>query len=185
LSKRKAWKVWKENFKMETNALITDGKRIHVEAELCRDCQTCVLACSLYHEGECSLGLARLEIIKDMEKYEFNILICQHCESPECILACPADAMQIDARGVVLIVDENCEKCGACVDSCPHDAIFYNEEQDRYLKCDLCAGRDGKPLCVELCPVGALTLVDKRFFGLRPIGNRKGGSPNLFRVSGN
>jgi Fe-S-cluster-containing hydrogenase component 2 len=29
---------------------------------------------------------------------------------------------------------------------------------DRYLKCDLCTGRDGGPLCVEMCPVGALYL---------------------------
>jgi len=146
---------------METNALIKDSRRIHVESELCRNCQTCLLACSLHHEGKCGLSLARLAIIKDMEKYEFDILICQHCESPECALACPADAMQIDNQGVVHIVDEDCERCGVCAISCPHDAIFYNEEQDRYLKCELCAGRGGQPLCVELCPVGALTIVDK------------------------
>jgi len=122
-----------------------------------------MLACSLYHEGECSLSLARLAIIKDMEQYEFDILICQHCESPECILACPADAMEIDNQGVVTIVDEDCEKCGICADSCPHDAIFYNEGQDRYLKCDLCIDRDDGALCVELCPVGALTFVDEEY----------------------
>jgi Fe-S-cluster-containing dehydrogenase component len=66
------------------------------------------LACSLYHEGECNPGLARVMIIKDMAKYAFHILLCQHCESPECIVACPTEAMVIDERGVVAIVDEAC-----------------------------------------------------------------------------
>ncbi|MBC8228531.1 4Fe-4S dicluster domain-containing protein [bacterium] len=145
---------------MKVDSLITNSRRIHVDAKLCRDCQTCVLACSLHHEGKCGLSLARLAILKDMEKYEFEILICKHCESPKCVLACPADAIRIDDRGIALIVDEDCERCGICAESCPYDAIFYNEEQDRYLKCDLCADRDGKPLCVELCPVGALTAAD-------------------------
>jgi Fe-S-cluster-containing dehydrogenase component len=137
---------------------MTRTERIQVEARLCRDCQACVLACSLHHEGECNPALARLVVSKDMARYQFDILVCRHCESPECLLACPTGAMLLDDRGVVILHDEECIRCGACLSSCPYDAIFYNEECDRYLKCDLCAGREGGPLCVELCPVGALTL---------------------------
>lgn len=136
-----------------------DGRRIHTKPGLCRDCQACALACSLYHEGMCSLGLARLVVSKDMAKYDFLISICQHCDTPECISACPAGAMQMDVRGVVMIVNENCIRCGDCASSCPYDAIFYHAATDRYLKCDLCVGREEGPLCVELCPVGALTLM--------------------------
>ena len=138
--------------------VMTGGQRIHVESHLCRDCQACTLACSLYHEGQCNPGLARLAVTKDMAKYEFHILICQHCDSPECLLSCPTDAMTMDGRGVVIIHDEECIQCGACAARCPYDAIFYNVAADRYLKCDLCTGREGGPLCVELCPVGALML---------------------------
>jgi Fe-S-cluster-containing hydrogenase component 2 len=134
--------------------------RIRVASHLCRDCQACVLACSLHHEGECSPGLARLVVTKDMAKYQFDILVCQHCASPDCLLACPSDAMSLDKRGVVIILDAECDRCGACASNCPHDAIFYNEVQHRYLKCDLCASREEGPLCVEFCPVGALALVD-------------------------
>jgi Fe-S-cluster-containing hydrogenase component 2 len=130
--------------------------QVHTDPDRCRDCQTCALACSLYHEGACSLTLARLAIIKDAARYEFDIRICQHCPQPECLSACPADAMSMDKRGVVIIHDEACIRCGACAASCPHDAIFYHEREDRYLKCDLCAGRPEGPLCVQLCPVGAL-----------------------------
>jgi carbon-monoxide dehydrogenase iron sulfur subunit len=99
-------------------------------------------------------------VTKDMDKYEFSIVICQHCDEPDCILACPNDAMLLDNRGVVVILDEECDRCGACAVSCPHDAIFYNETQDRYIKCELCTGREEGPLCVELCPVEALTMVE-------------------------
>ena len=139
---------------------MTSPKRIHVEAKRCRGCETCVLACSLHHEGTCNPDMARLVVAKDMARYEFDILICQHCDAPDCILACPNDAMAMDDRGVVFMVDEDCDRCGACAASCPYDAILYNEDQDRYLKCDLCANREGGPLCVELCPVGALTLAE-------------------------
>jgi Fe-S-cluster-containing hydrogenase component 2 len=139
--------------------------KIKVYAHLCRDCQACALACSLYHEGECNLDLARLVINKDMSEYQFDILICQHCTAPNCILACPEDAMLLDERGIVIILDHKCVRCGACMSSCPHDAIFYSQARDRYLKCDLCAGREEGPLCVDLCSVGALALIGDRAGG--------------------
>lgn len=144
---------------------MADPKRIHVEAQLCRDCQACVLACSLHHEEACSPGLARLAILKNMERYEFRILICRHCDAPECMRSCPSEAIRMDDRGVAIIDDERCDRCGVCADRCPHDAIFYSEAQDRYLKCDLCADRDGEPLCTALCPVGALTLMNEETEG--------------------
>ncbi|HHX65962.1 MAG TPA: 4Fe-4S dicluster domain-containing protein [Chloroflexi bacterium] len=130
---------------------------IAVEA-LCRDCQACTLACSLYHERVCSPALARLVVSKDMSTYQFRIQICRHCDDPACYAACPVDAMHMDDDGVVTISDDACIRCGACAQACPYDAIFYNEAADRYLKCDLCTGRAEGPLCVEICPVGALHL---------------------------
>ncbi|MDI7276076.1 MAG: 4Fe-4S dicluster domain-containing protein [Anaerolineae bacterium] len=133
---------------------------ITTQSQVCRDCQACALACSLYHDGQCHLGLARLRIIKDMARYTFDIRLCRHCDPPECLAACPTPAMRLDERGVVLIDDGQCTRCGLCASACPHEAIFYCEPEDRYVKCDLCAGREEGPLCVALCPVGALSAVD-------------------------
>lgn len=133
---------------------------INVRADLCHGCQTCMLGCSLYHEGQCYPGLARVAVRKDMARFIFDIRICQHCESPECLEACPSGAMSLDARGVVLLDDDVCIRCGSCAEACPYEVIFYNEREDRYLKCDLCAGRADGPLCAALCPVGALTTQD-------------------------
>ena len=140
---------------------MSQNRRLQADPTLCRDCQACTLACSLYHEGQCSLGLARLAVLKDMERFEFNILICQHCAAPECMAACPAEAMRLDQRGVVILDDEACTCCGSCAAACPHEAIFFHEAQERYLKCDLCQQRAEGPLCVTLCPVGALRLVEQ------------------------
>ena len=121
------------------------GPPLKADSSLCRDCQACTLACSLSHEGKCNLGLARLSIAKDMARYEFAIVICQHCEDPECLDACPADAMHLDERGVVILDDEACIRCGSCADACPYGAIPNHKGADRYLKCDLCAGRAEGP----------------------------------------
>ena len=51
------------------------------------------------HEGVCSPNLARLTVIKDMERYEFPLHLCQHCDDPACLAACPSGAMAADERG--------------------------------------------------------------------------------------
>jgi len=132
--------------------------RIVTHDERCRECQACTLACSLYHEGECNLSLARLQVLKDMARYQFQILVCRHCESPDCMAACPSEAIQVNELGAAAIDDTLCSRCGACAAACPYGVLFYSETHDRYLKCDLCAGREGGPVCVAICPVGALTL---------------------------
>jgi carbon-monoxide dehydrogenase iron sulfur subunit len=136
------------------------ASRIQVREDLCRDCQACLLVCSLAHEGVCGPSLARLTVSKDMLRYEFYIRICEHCEEPACEAACPSGALAADERGISVIDDDLCTRCGSCADACPHQAIVYAESVDRYLKCDLCAGHD-EPLCAVVCPVEALTLRGK------------------------
>jgi carbon-monoxide dehydrogenase iron sulfur subunit len=135
-----------------------DSQRVRPDATLCRDCQACTLACSLYHEGECNLSLARLAVSKDMARYAFSIVVCRQCESPACVEACPNQALRRDERGVVMIFQDECLQCGACLEACPYDALFYSGALNRYFMCDLCAGREEGALCVALCPVSALTL---------------------------
>ncbi len=117
-----------------------------------------MLACSLFHEGVSNPTLSRVGVVKNMEQYSFRIDVCQMCTQPDCLAACPSGALVMDERGVVQFVYDDCLICGLCADSCPHNAIFFDPLTDRYMKCDLCAGRVQGPLCVELCPVGALTL---------------------------
>jgi Fe-S-cluster-containing dehydrogenase component len=106
----------------------------------------------------CSPSLARLVVNKDMARYHFQIIICQHCDAPDCLPACPSGALAVDRRGVIVMNDDECTRCGACAAACTFGAIFYHPASDRYLKCDLCASRSEGPLCVAVCPVAALTV---------------------------
>jgi carbon-monoxide dehydrogenase iron sulfur subunit len=138
--------------------------KLVTDPDLCRDCQACALACSLYHEGECSLSLARLRVLKDMARYAFQIVICQYpdatgrgpCAEPDCMSACPNEALRFNHHGFPVIQRDECSLCGACSAACPYQGIFYDARADRYLKCDLCEGRPEGPVCAQVCPVGAI-----------------------------
>lgn len=134
------------------------AQKVQPYPERCRECQVCTLACSLYHEQECNLQRARLVVTKDMAHYLFAITICQQCQDPACLPACPAGALTRDDGGVVHLDQKECIQCGACAEACPYQAILHDPVSDRYYKCDLCAERPEGPLCVSLCPVGALRL---------------------------
>ncbi|MDD1771836.1 MAG: 4Fe-4S binding protein [Methanomassiliicoccales archaeon] len=57
----------------------------------------------------------------------------------------------------MIVSIEKCMHCGACVGSCPQNAIFLNEVVLQFNeKCNKC-GR-----CVRLCPAGALTMEGKK-----------------------
>jgi Fe-S-cluster-containing dehydrogenase component len=131
---------------------------IQVDATVCRGCQACALACSLYHEGECGPSLSRVAVTKWMSSYEFGIAICRHCKHPACVEVCSAGALSVDRLGFVMLDEDVCTRCGSCVEACPYDAIFHNLDRDRFLKCDTCVSRAAGPVCVEACPSQALEL---------------------------
>jgi protein NrfC len=150
-----------------------------VDVEKCQGCLSCMLACSLIHEGVESPSLSRIQIMQNsFASFPVDLTIeqCRQCVEPACVAICPTGALSADARyGNVRMVDkEKCIGCGRCYDACPFtpsraflvtDRDFDGELKSR--KCDLCAnapyhwddaggGPDGKQACVEVCPVGAI-----------------------------
>jgi electron transport protein HydN len=135
------------------------GNAIVTHAEVCRDCEACALVCSLLHEGASNPLLSRVLVKKDMQNYKFSLTVCRQCEDdPECLSACPNEAIRLDERGVVVIFEDECLQCGACALACPYGAIYFNENTGAYYKCDLCRGVADSPACVAVCPVDALTV---------------------------
>jgi anaerobic carbon-monoxide dehydrogenase iron sulfur subunit len=135
--------------------------KIHVDPSLCRGCEACELVCSLIHEGESNPQLARVQVRKDLATYTFTIILCDQCQqsgqTPACSSACASQAIGLDERGVVVIRQAECIQCGACIEACPYQAIFLNEKTGLYFKCEMCRGYN-RPMCVEICPVGALVI---------------------------
>jgi len=164
-----------------------------VDVKKCQGCASCMLACSLVHEGVESLSLSRIQIIQNSFKAfpdDLAIEACRQCVDPACVKACPTAALTADpAYGNVRRVDQSkCIGCGACVEACPFkpvralvapDEAYKGKKKSR--KCDLCAaapyhwdpgggGPNGKQACVEVCPVGAI-----RFTNVIPVQDGDGG----------
>lgn len=57
--------------------------------------------------------------------------------------------MYLDQRtGAIVIDEEKCIRCLACLEACPFEAIQVSPSGEM-LKCDLCGG---DPVCVKYCP---------------------------------
>lgn len=128
----------------------------------CRACQSCVFACAIAHNLPSGLRFGRLSIHHTfMIPDSIHVVICRHCPRPKCIEECPAGAITQDEEGLVHIDPDTCICCGKCAENCPFGAITVLSDLGCSIKCDLCSARDKGPACVEVCPVNAITLVEK------------------------
>jgi Fe-S-cluster-containing hydrogenase component 2 len=125
--------------------------------------------CSIAHEGAARPALARIRITFDEFEEERPISgsVCFQCLDAACMEACPKDAMSRDERtGAVLIDEKRCIGCMLCQNACPWDvpvrvsAPVCASAHTRRLavKCDLCAGREEGPICVQMCPLSGKAL---------------------------
>jgi protein NrfC len=145
-----------------------------VDTKKCQGCVSCMLACSLVHEGVENLSLARIQIMQNsFGKWpnDLNIEQCRQCVTPACMEACPTKALHADPRfgNVRLVTTKECIGCRACIKACPYRPAnaIWNPAGAHAQKCDLCAdapyhwdkaggGPKGKQACVEVCPVAAI-----------------------------
>jgi protein NrfC len=148
-----------------------------VDTKKCQGCLSCMLACSLVHEGTENLSLSRIQILQNsFAKFPDDLTMaqCRQCVDPACVEACPEKALYVDKKnGNIRIVDvKKCIGCKSCVQACPFEPsrALWNSDKKRALKCDLCAdapywngkgGPKGKQACVEVCPLGAIQFTKK------------------------
>lgn len=145
-----------------------------VDKKKCDGCLTCMLTCSVVHEGKASLSLSRLQVLQNpLEKFPHDLSLyqCRQCVNPGCIKACPTGALFINEQhGNLRMVDiSKCPKdCMACVEACPHkpSRLIWDGEDGHVQLCDLCSnaphwdhigGPDGRQACIDVCPMGAIS----------------------------
>ena len=151
--------------------MIDPEMELYIDPSRCIGCQACFHACAECetHRG---VSMIHLEFADRAESVQAAPVVCMHCEDPACASACPADAIKKTEDGVVQsALQSRCIGCSNCVVACPFGVPLYVAKIDQMMKCDLCYDRTSagkRPLCVSVCPSGAL------FFGTREeIGARR------------
>jgi len=139
---------------------------LFIDPNRCIGCRACEEACSECpgHGGHTMIHLDYLERSTSVQTAP---TVCMHCTDPACASVCPADAIKVDAAGVVLsALAERCIGCGNCVLACPFGVPEVHAGYDLMMKCDLCYDRTSvglKPMCATVCPSGALFYGSFRF----------------------
>lgn len=142
----------------EKEEVLTVKTYIVANPALCSGCRCCELVCSLFHYGECNPELAGVHVIKDTFSGDYEVKTCLQCNEPPCQKACPVQAIYIDEKtGVPVINEDNCIGCRMCEEECQYQMVKFIPEKEVCFKCDLCGG---DPQCVSYCPYGALTIAE-------------------------
>ncbi len=81
--------------------------------------------------------------------------ICNHCDHPACLAACPRKAIyKREDDGIVLVDQERCRGYQECIKACPYKKVFFNIISRASQKCIGCYPRveEGNvAFCVESC----------------------------------
>jgi Fe-S-cluster-containing dehydrogenase component/mono/diheme cytochrome c family protein len=154
-----------------------------IDLTRCIGCDTCTLACKQENGTPVDVFFARVLNVEagtypKVQRIYIPVL-CNHCDNPACLKACPNKAIFRRPDGIVLIDQDRCRGAGACVSACPYGNIILTERDRWYLpdnrayerdyvrprlkervarKCAFCAHRvdEGlEPACVVACPTTA------------------------------
>lgn len=134
------------------------------EYDLCTGCRSCEVACK--QENNLPAGVSWMQVIKlgprymgDKLRLDFVPTHCLHCVNPDCAKACPRLAIDKRSDGIVLVNEQLCDGCLACLDACPFSVMQLNSETGLVGMCTFCVHRldDGQvPACVHHCQAKCL-----------------------------
>lgn len=137
-----------------------------IDASLCIDCRSCLVACSAEHNVSMSStriwmkGTGVQGIFPDLSMHTASFH-CMHCDDPSCVSACTVGALQRTEDGIVVYDAHRCIGCRYCMYACPFGVpnMDLDEQFPLIVKCDMCEDRlhEGlEPACAATCLTGAI-----------------------------
>ena len=129
----------------------------------CIDCERCKEACAKTNHvpsygWRTTILERRVEVEPGNFVTEFIPTLCHHCVTPPCVRVCPTKATYKDKKtGIVMMNYKKCIGCKTCMEACPYNARYFNEEKRAIDKCNFCfdtrlSKGEKEPACVAACP---------------------------------
>ncbi|MBN2422078.1 4Fe-4S dicluster domain-containing protein [Candidatus Woesearchaeota archaeon] len=137
-----------------------EQKIIVCDTEKCTGCRICEYICAAVNEGKINPRLSRIRTIRIDPIFNLS-MSCRKCDNPKCLDACARNAIKQDEKTKLITVDKDkCDGCGYCIEQCQFGVLSMGIDKKVALVCDTCKeNNDGKPACVDYCPVEALSFV--------------------------
>jgi Fe-S-cluster-containing dehydrogenase component len=135
-----------------------------IKQNLCIDCELCLEACvktnNVPDYGYRTRILERTHEPGIARKTEFIPILCNQCNQPPCVTACPTKATYKDkTNGIVRMDSDKCIGCKTCMTACLYNARYFNETRHAVDKCDFClelrlSKGEENVACSAACPAG-------------------------------
>ncbi len=138
-----------------------------IDQRTCIGCHACTVACKTEHEVPIGQFRTWVKYV-DQGKFpnttrNFGVMRCNHCTDAPCVQICPTKALFKREDGIVDFDNSRCIGCKSCMQGCPYDSIYIDEDTHTAAKCNLCAHRidnNTEPACVVVCPTHSIWVGD-------------------------
>ena len=153
-----------------------------IDVAKCNGCHSCQIVCKDEHvandwtpiaKPQPEVGQFWIKLTERVRgtvpkvKVAYRPHLCMHCDQAPCIESCPVKgALYQREDGLVIIDPVKCTGCKNCVDACPYQVIFFNDDLNIAQKCTGCAHLldEGwtEPRCADACPTMAIRWMDEK-----------------------